>query len=580
MNFNDHFNELKRRNVIKSALAYLVIAWLITQVIATVFPVFGAPDYLLKWALVILALGFPVWLIFAWVYEFTPEGIKKTVDIEPERSIATKTGTRLNKLIIITLTLAIVLLLVDKFTSDTAQVVAYGDRSIAVMAFADMSPKKDHEYFSDGISEELLNLLAKIPDLKVISRTSSFSYKGKDTKATEIGKELKVSHILEGSIRKAGNMIRVTAQLINTSDGAHEWSHTYDRELDNIFKIQDEIATEVSNELKLSFTDQPLKLTTIDPEAYNLYLQAKHLIKQNTKGAYIEAEAKAKASIALDSAYASSWRLLAEIYNTGTYNFSVREPNEGIPMGLDAAHKALALDPGSGYSYAALSSLQELNWDFMVASKNMDKALELLPNDGIIMGTAALMTFGDLEKTVDLLNKAIAVDPLVYANYFNLGHAYYRLNRLGEAETAFKTFEIYYPNWEIFHYMIAKIRLAQGKNDVANAEIQQEKNEFFSLYGRNFIQFAMGRTIASNALFAEFLEKYGPTDPANVADLYAFRGDYEQSFLWLDKAFDARDPVLIEALTYPSFKPMYSDPRWGTFIKKIGLPKNHGYPLQ
>ena len=580
MNFNDHFNELKRRNVIKSALAYLVIAWLITQVIATVFPVFGAPDYLLKWALVILALGFPVWLIFAWVYEFTPEGIKKTVDIEPERSIATKTGTRLNKLIIITLTLAIVLLLVDKFTSDTAQVVAYGDRSIAVMAFADMSPKKDHEYFSDGISEELLNLLAKIPDLKVISRTSSFSYKGKDTKATEIGKELKVSHILEGSIRKAGNMIRVTAQLINTSDGAHEWSHTYDRELDNIFKIQDEIATEVSNELKLSFTDQPLKLTTIDPEAYNLYLQAKHLIKQNTKGAYIEAEAKAKASIALDSAYASSWRLFAEIYNTGTDNFSVREPNEGIPMGLDAAHKALALDPGSGYSYAALSSLQELNWDFMVASKNMDKALELLPNDGIIMGTAALMTFGDLEKTVDLLNKAIAVDPLVYANYFNLGHAYYRLNRLGEAETAFKTFEIYYPNWEIFHYMIAKIRLAQGKNDVANAEIQQEKNEFFSLYGRNFIQFAMGRTIASNALFAEFLEKYGPTDPANVADLYAFRGDYEQSFLWLDKAFDARDPVLIEALTYPSFKPMYSDPRWGTFIKKIGLPKNHGYPLQ
>ena len=212
MKFNDHFNELKRRNVIKSALAYLVVAWLITQVIATVFPVFGAPNYLLKWALVILALGFPVWLIFAWVYEFTPEGIKKTVDIEPERSISNKTGTRLNKLIIISLSMAIVLLLVDRFTNDTAQVVAYGDRSIAVMAFADMSPKHDHEYFSDGISEELLNLLSKIPDLKVISRTSSFSYKGKDTKATEIGKELEVTHILEGSIRKAGNMIRVTAQ--------------------------------------------------------------------------------------------------------------------------------------------------------------------------------------------------------------------------------------------------------------------------------------------------------------------------------------------------------------------------------
>ncbi len=580
MKFIDHFNELKRRNVIKSALAYLVMAWLITQVIATVFPVFGAPNYLLKWALVILALGFPVWLIFAWVYEFTPEGIKKTVDIEPERSISTKTGTRLNKLIIITLTMAIVLLLADRFTNDTAQVVAYGDQSIAVMAFSDMSPKQDHEYFSDGISEELLNLLAKIPDLKVISRTSSFSYKGKDTKATEIGKELDVTHILEGSIRKAGNMIRVTAQLINTSNGAHEWSHTYDRELDNVFKIQDEIAAVVSKELKLSFTDQASKSTIIDPEAYNLYLQAKHLVKQNTKGAYIEAEAKTKASIALDSSYASSWRLLAEIYNTGTYNFSIREPKEGIPMGLDAAHKSIALDPGSGYSYAALSSLQELNWDFMAASKNMGIALELLPNDGIIIGTAALSTYGDLEKTVNLLNKAIEVDPLVYSNYFNLGHTYYRLNRLKEAEAAFKTFAVYYPNWDLFHYMIAKIRLAQGKTDEAITEIEQEKHEFFNLYGRNFIEFAMGRTIVANALFAEFLEKYGDTDRANVADLYAFRGDYDQSFLWLNKAFEAKDPVLVEALTYPSFKPMYSDPRWGAFIKKIGLPKDHGYPLK
>lgn len=579
MKFNDYFNELKRRNVIKSALAYLVMAWLITQVIATVFPVFGAPNYLLKWALVILALGFPVWLIFAWVYELTPEGLKKTVDIAPERSIANKTGTRLNQIIITSLTLAIIVLLVDRFTSDTAQVGAYGDRSIAVMAFADMSPKQDHEYFSDGISEELLNLLAKIPDLKVISRTSSFSYKGKDTKATEIGEELKVTHILEGSIRKAGNMIRVTAQLINTSDGAHEWSHTYDRELDNIFKIQDDIAAEVSKELKLSLTGQPSKARTIDPEAYNLYLRAKHLVKQNTKSAYLEAEAKVKASIAFDSVYASSWRLLAEIYNTGTYNFSVREPKEGIPLGLKAAHKALELDPTSGYSYAALSSLQELNWDFMAASKNMERALELLPNDGIIMGTAALMTFGDLEKTVDLLKKALEADPLVYSNYFNLGHAYYRLNRLEEAEAAFKTFEIYYPNWEIFHYMISKIRLAQGKTDAALAEIEQEKHAFFKLYGRNFIASSRGRLTASKALFEEFLEKYGDTDLANVADLYAFRGEYDQSFLWLEKAFEAKDPVLVEALTYPSFKPMYSDPRWEAFIEKIGLPKDHGYPL-
>lgn len=579
MKFNDYFNELKRRNVIKSAIAYLVIAWVITQVISTVLPVFEAPNYLLKWSLVILALGFPVWLIFAWVYEFTPEGIKKTIDIKPDQSISSKTGSRLNKLIITTLTLAIVILLVDKFTRDSAQVVDFGDRSIAVMAFADMSPKQDHEYFSDGISEELLNLLAKIPELKVISRTSSFSYKGKDSKATEIGKELKVSHILEGSIRKAGNMIRVTAQLINTSDGAHVWSHTFDRELDSIFKIQDEIAAEVGKELKLSLIGQPLKSTSIDPEAYNLYLQASHLVKQNTKDAYIEAETKVKASIALDSTYASSWRLLAGIYDTGTYNFSIREPVEGVPLGLNAAHKAIELDPDSGYSYATMASLQELNWDFEESAKNMNKALTLIPNDGIIKGTAALMTFGDLEKAIDLINEAIEIDPLVYSNYFNLGHTNYRLNRLEEAEAAFKTFELYYPNWEIYHYMMAKIRLAQGRNDEALAEIEQEKHEFFSLYGRNFILYAMDRRTEADTLFAEFLEKYGATDMANVADLYAFRGDYDQSFEWLNKSLEAKDPVLIEALTYPSFKPMHSDPRWGEFINKIGLPKDHGYPL-
>jgi len=579
MKFNDYYNELKRRNVIKSAIAYLVVAWLITQVLSTVLPTFEAPDYLLKWSLVILAIGFPVWLIFAWVYEFTPEGIKKTDDVEPELSITTKTGSRLNKLIITTLTLALIVLLIDRFTRDAAQVVEYGDKSIAVMAFADMSPKQDHEYFSDGISEELLNLLAKIPELKVISRTSSFSYKGKDAKATEIGNELKVTHILEGSIRKAGNMIRVTAQLINTSDGAHEWSHTYDRKLDSIFIIQDEIAAEVSKELKLSLLGQPLKSHTLDSEAYNLYLKANHLIKQTTKDAYIEAEAKVKESIALDSTYASAWHLLAEIYNTGTYNFSIRETEEGISLGLKAANKAIELDPKLGYSYATLSSLQELNWDFEASAKNMKKALELIPNDGIIMGTAALMTFGDMEKAVDLLKKAIEADPLVYTNYFNLGHYYFRLNRLEEAEEAFKTFELYYPNWQIFHYMMAQVRLAQGRTDEALAEIAQEKHEFFSLYGRNFIQFALGHTRQSDALLTEFLEKYAATDPANVAYLYAFRGDYDLSFTWLNKAFKAKDPVLIEALTYPSFKHMYSDPRWSEFINKIGVPNDHGYPL-
>ena len=454
------------------------------------------------------------------------------------------------------------------------------DKSIAVLAFADMSPDKDQEYFSDGISEELLNLLAKIPELKVISRTSSFSYKGKNKTATEIAKELKVSYILEGSIRKAGNMLRITAQLIRASDGFHEWSHTYDRDLDDIFKIQDDISAEVSKQLQLSIIGKQDLTKPIDIEAYNLYLQAVHFVHQNTKESYITAEEKIKEALAIEENYAVAWQRLAEIYHTGVYNFSIREPNKGIPLGLEAANKAIELDPNFADAYSTLSSLQVLAWDFDAAAKNMEKALQLAPNDAVIIGTAALKCFGDLEKSIALQKKAIKLNPLVYGNYFNLGFAYYRLNRLEEAKEAFDTFALYYPNWQIYHFMMAKVFLAQGKNDEALKEIKQESNEFFGLYGRNFVYFAMGRIEEANVLFEEFKEVYGATDPSNVADLYAFRGDFENSFKELDRALEMKDPVLMEILTYPSFKPMHSDPRWKAFINKIGLPKGHGYAMQ
>ena len=221
MNWNNYWRELKRRNVIKAGLAYLIVAWLITQVLSIVLPTFEAPPSILKSVLIIILIGFPVWIVFSWIYEFTPDGIIKTTNIEPKNSMMPKTGSRLNKVIIFSLFLAVIVLVIDKFYNKPVQVLNYGDKSIAVLAFADMSPDKNHEYFSDGISEELLNILVKIPELKVISRTSSFSYKEKDLTATEIGKELKVSHILEGSIRKAGNTVRITAQLINTKDGSH-----------------------------------------------------------------------------------------------------------------------------------------------------------------------------------------------------------------------------------------------------------------------------------------------------------------------------------------------------------------------
>ena len=586
MKFKNYLQELQRRHVVKAGLAYLVLSWLVVQVLSIIIPAFQLSQSILKNSIIVLILIFPIWLVFAWVYDFTPDGIKKTEDVQFDYSIHKRKNTKLNRIIIGGLSIAVVLLVINQVhmknqMTDIISVISETEyeSSIAVMAFADMSPDKDHEYFSDGISEELLNFLAKIPELKVISRTSSFSYKDKDTKAVEIGKELAVSHILEGSIRKSGNMIRITAQLINTKDGSHEWSQTYDRNLDSIFKIQDEIAAQVTKQLQISLLGKPSIVNPNSADSYNLYLQAKHLTRQNTKKGYLEAEDKIKQAIALDSTYAPSWQLLAGIYDTGFYNFSIRQGDEAIPLGIMAAQKAIELDPTSGEAYATLASLYDLAWEFEKSAKNMSTALELNPKNAVIVGTAALKNFGNIEKAIELQKKAIQLDPLVYGNYFNLGFAYFRLNKLEDAEEAFKTFAIYYPNWQIYHYMMSRIRLAQNDIEGARKEIEQETHDFFGIYGRNFIEYAAGNKEESDKLFGEFLNKFSSTDPSNVADLYAFRGNYEKAFDWLKIAIDEKDPVLIEALTYPSFKPMYKDPRWKKIIKSINLPENHGYPM-
>ena len=259
------FNELKRRNVFKVGIAYVVVAWLVAQVLQLVFESFGTPDWVMKTVLVLLATGLPFALFFAWAFEMTPEGLKRESEVDRSQSITHETGQKLNYTIIAVLVLALGYFAYDKFVltsgRDAALVEATtqaiseqvvteeapseSDKSIAVLPFVNMSSDEEQEYFSDGLSEELLNLLAKIPELRVAARTSSFSLKGKELQISEVGEILKVAHVLEGSVRKAGNQVRITAQLIQAEDGYHLWSETYDRSLDNIFAIQDEIAAKV-----------------------------------------------------------------------------------------------------------------------------------------------------------------------------------------------------------------------------------------------------------------------------------------------------------------------------------------------
>ena len=589
MNLKNYLQELKRRNVFKSALAYIVGCWVIIQVLAITLPLFNAPQYVLKTILLLLVICFPIWLIFSWIYEVTPDGLKKTVDVEPTESITTKTSVKLNKIILAALCIAIVLLAVNIFKNpktdlvrdDKSKVIVDKDRSIAVLAFADMSPLKDQEYFSDGISEEILNLLVKIPNLKVISRTSSFSFKGKDVTTTEIGKTLHVNHILEGSIRKSGNTLRITAQLIDVSTGTHVWSETYDRPMDDIFKIQDEIAAAVTQQLKVSLMGQSIASKKVEPEAYNLYLKAKQLYDASNRDDNIRAEQLLKESIAIDSTYAPSWVLLSTVYFDSGLNFAYKPIKEATISAIAAAKKAIRLDPNYAYGYARLSKYHMLHWDFEASNINLQKALQLAPNDANVIREVAInyLNLGYLEKSITMLEQSIEQDPLNYLSYYNLSLTYAWNEQYNEAEQAMNTYLQAFPNSDSGHNFMSLIYLGQRKVDKAHIEIEKSTDPFWSLYRKCMIVYAAGDKKKADRLLNGFLAEYSIDSWPNIAHVYAFRGDKNKTFEWLDKAYSHRDTSLLEVLNYPEMKYLWGDPRWNKFIKKLGLPKNHGFHL-
>jgi TolB-like protein len=301
------FAELKRRNVIRAAILYVGAVWALAQGISQLGPSVSAPEWATRWFLVAAVIGFPFALVLSWFYEFTPEGLKRESEIAPGESITHRTGRKLDVAIIGVLTVAVVLLLTDRLVlrhgvNETTS-APIPEKSIAVLPFVNMSEDKANEYFSDGISEELLNLLAKIPQLQVTARTSSFAFKGKETSIPEIARTLHVAHVLEGSVRKAGNSVRITAQLIKAGTDTHLWSQTYDRKLDDIFAIQDEIAADVVKQLKVTLLGAAPKARTTDPEAYALYLQAVQLGRQFTAEAFQQSDALYRKVLAIDPRY-------------------------------------------------------------------------------------------------------------------------------------------------------------------------------------------------------------------------------------------------------------------------------------
>lgn len=554
-------SELRRRNVLRMAALYIVAAWLIMQVAEVVIGLANLPIWIGPGVLGLLAVGFPIALVFSWFYELTPEGLSLEKDVEPGESITHITGRRMDFIVISLLAAAVLL-----FAWHTWRPTGLADKSIAVMAFENMSDDPAQEYFSDGISEELLNLLSQIPQLRVISRTSAFSFKDKHVKLADIARELNVAHILEGSVRKAGDQVRITAQLVEARTDTHLWSETYDRTLDNIFTIQDEIAAEVVEQLKVTLLDNAPKSKETDAAGFTFYLQGNHVMRRGTAESAEKAIELYHQALAIDPDYPDAWSGLAAAY-ARQVNFGYRPKDEGFQLAREAATKALAIDSSYARAHADLGWIA-LNYDDLAAAADhLERALALDPT---ALSTAAslIRTLGRIDEAITLEEYMRARDPLNPVAHYNLGFSYIHAGRWDESIAAFHTVLTLSPSFAGARYFLGLTLLLKGEPAAALAAFEEEPDEQFQVKGTALASFALGRQIEFEAALKEQIERWGTRWPQEIAHVYAWIGDADAAFAWLDIAV-AENKYEGDAQS-PLYAPLHADSRWSAFRHRTG----------
>ena len=568
--------ELKRRNVIRAALLYVGGVWALAQGIAQLGPSVGAPEWVTRWFLIASAVGFPFWLAFAWFYEFTPAGLKRESEVDPADSITAHTGKKLDRWIFAIMGLAIVLLLTDRFVLhhgvNEQAVVAVTDKSIAVLPFANLSSDKEQEYFSDGISEDLLNLLTKIPRLQVTARTSSFSFKGKDVAIPDIARQLHVAHVLQGSVRRAGNTVRITAQLVDAATDTQLWSQTYDRKLDDIFAIQDEIAADVVKQLKVSLLGALPTAKPVDGKAYPLILQARFVLNQRTRESTARARALYQQALALAPDEARAWDGLALVHLTEA-SIGAAANIDSYRLAREAALKALAIDPSDAlaYSFLGRTAAGAPEESLATVAGHFQRSVELNETDSDVLVNAGRFAswLNRLDDAKALHGYVTIHDPANPAGHYNLGVARYYAGDWDGAIAAQRTVLTLSPGYAVAHYNIGASLILKGDADAALTEMQAE-GEGWRVIGLPLAYYALGRRAEADAALAELIAGNAKEGASNIAYIYAFRSDADHAFEWLEKAVQNRDPGVATVAVEPFFRNVHQDPRWLPFLRKVG----------
>src|SRR5438477_3394 len=580
MNPRNFFAELKRRNVYKVAITYAVVAWLLIQAASILFPTFEAPAWVMKAFVVFLAFGFVISVIISWSFEATPEGLKRTEKIPLDAVLPTWSVRKFAALILIIALFATGLLifqLVRSKSTSRAQVTAAATpapKSIAVLPLLNESGDPKDEYFSDGLSEELIAALAQIRELKVIGRSSSFRFKERKEEPKTIGEKLGVATLLEGTVRKQGDRVRIVAELINAADGIELWTRTFDRELKDIFAVQEEIAAAVASSLKATLlgADQRSAANPKTAEAHNAYLQGHYYFQRRNLEDYRKAVGHYDEAIRLDPEYAlayaersEAWTLIGDLTGEG---------KTAWPKARSDAEKAAAIAPALAEAHAALGWVRFFTeWKFAEGLSELKRAKELSPanptaNDLLARVIVYLGKPDDAEKQA---RQAVESDPLASAPQTNLARVLWYEGKLDEADAAARKSAELQPSSASSRRWQVLVAIQRNNAETALREAQSEPDESYRRFELAVAQYAGGDRKAADAALADLIA-HGRGLDYQVAQVYAVRGEKEKAFEWLQIAFDNHDTGMLALLVDPLLRSLSDDPRYKNLLARMAFP--------
>jgi TolB-like protein len=580
------FSELKRRNVYKVAVAYAIVGWLLIQIATQVFPFLEIPNWVIRLVIALVAIGFPIALIIAWAFELTPEGIKRTEDVHLPGG-----GSSNNRIwiyvAVIGAAFSVGLFFIGRYTAPRtssaererppALVGSPPQKSIAVLPLLNESGDPGDEYFSDGLSEELIAALAQIKELKVIGRSSSFRFKERKEESKAIGEKLGVATLLEGTVRKQGNRVRIVAELINAADGIELWTRTFDRELKDIFAVQEEIARAVAESLKVTLLgsqDRPAQRgAPSNVEAHNAYLQGHFHFQRRNLEDYRKAVGYFDQAIRLDPDYA-----LAYTERSEAWSFIGDLTGQHEPAWSNArsdAEKAVAIAPSLAEARAALGWVRFfIDWKFAEGITELKRAKELSPTNPTAndLLARAILYLGRLDEAERQARQAVELDPLSVTAQGNLARVFFYAGKLDDADAAARKAAELQPASASSHRWQTLVAAQRGDGETALREAQLEPDEGYRRFELALAQYVRGDRAAADAALADLIANGRANLAYQIAEVYAVRGEKDRAFEWLQISFDNHDTGTLTLLTDPLLRGLRDDPRYKTFLAKLGLP--------